>query len=113
MCWTCVLGECEAAGVKWEDVEITSEMNDLSRGIKAWGNMPGNENGGVLHIVVEDMNVDDSDLDWCFTRNTWYGDPVPLPMHYQMSRDRIIAGLQRLRLHERALVIWNSYGIVS
>jgi hypothetical protein len=35
---------------------------------------PGNEAGGSLHIVLDDGNIDDDDVDWCIARARERGD---------------------------------------
>lgn len=37
----------------------------LARKIKEFYATSGNETGGVLHIVLDDFNIDDEDIDWC------------------------------------------------
>lgn len=41
---------------------------DLIELIKAFYKIPGNSTGGNLHIVLEDYNESDSNIEWCINR---------------------------------------------
>ena len=40
--------------------------------------LPGNSQGGVVHIITEDGNVAQSDADWCLKRAVEGGDQADL-----------------------------------
>lgn len=45
---------------------ITKPSHAFMRGIiEAFYQQPGNGAGGSLHIVLDDLNVEDSHVDWC------------------------------------------------
>jgi len=104
MCWSCVVSEFVNAGLTPEQVEITPEMDRLAGAIWAWYQMPGNEAGGVLHVVTDDFNIDDHSLDFCSTFEA-----ESLDAEYAEARDFIIDGMRVLSIPERALVVWHGF----
>ena len=63
MCWSCVRGEMDEAGLT--EVVVTDDMVRIAQLIEAFYQLPGCSVGGPLHITVEDNNVTDHNLEFC------------------------------------------------
>lgn len=74
-------------------------MRNLLKLCVEWYAISGNEVGGCLHIILDDDNVDDSNLEWCRNRTD---DKKALA---------IIDGLQRVSLMQRKWVTYNIYNV--
>lgn len=72
-----------------------------------WYQLPGNDMGGALHIVTDDWNTRDSDLDWCATQDQrWIdGETSTYPAEHLALRDQILAALRELPEADRKTAI--------
>ena len=64
-----------------------------------WYRVDENECGGILHIVLDDDNVDDGFLEWCRKRTT------------DEKAIAILDGLQPLTVMQRLWVTYNIYNV--
>lgn len=62
---------------------------DVIDQIRAYYRLPGNEAGGIVHIVLEDGNIAQKDADWCLEQALDHGDENDIEIA------RIVAGLSR------------------
>lgn len=117
MCRGCLYEEYHAID---EDgrvlVPITEAMWDLAALCWDWYRMPGCSTGGPLHVVLDDMNVDDASIDAC--AKYLHGNPYPnavwaaaIDWEGEDTPERaalfalIVAGLDPLPEAQRALVV--------
>ena len=103
MCWECI----EDAGA--ENEPLTAEMAELVDLIAEFYDMPDTEDGrgmtcgGPLHIVLDDSNVNDSDIVWCLNEAA-----VDWPDDVAAAAERIGVGLLLLSIAQRTRVV-NDY----
>lgn len=85
---------------------MTPDMWRLAGLAWDWYRMPGNGVGGVLHIVLDDYNVDDRSLDFCMNDSRhWSFDEGGDRATMLAARDKIVAGLRLLSEPERVMVV--------
>lgn len=61
--------------------------------VQAYCRMEGNAVGGALHIVIEDLNIEDDHVRWCYRdalqRNDWLGATLALLLLQMTKTQRI------------------------
>ncbi len=88
---------------------MTSAMWELAGLCWDWYQLPGNDVGGALHVVLDDMNIEDRNLAWCRTESIgvlWADEGrVPAPPEYVAAATAILDGLAVLDDAQRAIVV--------
>lgn len=88
---------------------MTSAMWELAGLCWDWYQMDGNDTGGALHVVLDDMNIEDHSLAWCRTESihTLWTDRgrEPAPPEYVAAATKILDGLAALDDAQRAMVV--------
>lgn len=86
---------------------MTDEMWQLAGLVWDWYRMPGNDTGGVLHIVLDDYNIEDHCLDYCAEARYYdsNGECAETPPDVAAARDAIVDGLRPLTEPERVMVV--------
>lgn len=99
MCYYCLVNV-----YKGESLPMSPGMWRLAGLAWDWYQLRGNDTGGALHVVLDDMNVDDESLHWCGARPSVFPD----------LQGEIVSGLLELSEPERALVVHRAdvYGSV-
>jgi hypothetical protein len=82
---------------------VTDAMRDLAGLCWDWYRMPGNDTGGPLHITLDDMNVEDSNIEFC--RTNGLGPDGFWPPERDALLTQICDGLLALSEGERAMVV--------
>lgn len=86
---------------------VTDAMRALAGLCWDWYRMPGNDTGGPLHITLDDMNVEDSNIRYC--RSNGLGPDDYWPEYRTTERDALLIqicdGLLGLSVPERAMVV--------
>lgn len=72
--------------------------------------MAGNSTGGVLHVVLDDMNVEDTNIDWCLNNHLKDGWRIQGPgsQGYQEAAREIADLMRPLSCAQRAFTIWSA-----
>lgn len=99
MCETCLMDWCDN-----KPPVITEEMQELIDLCSEWYGMESNGTGGALHIVLDDMNVDDESIQWCIDNYEEYG---VNSMTYKTIFHEITERLLAISIPERAVVTYN------
>lgn len=87
---------------------MTDPMWELAGQVWDWYQLDGNDTGGVLHVVLDDYNVEDRCLDYCEPQLGWMWDDgvkVVATEQHRKAGAEIIAGLRALTEPARAVVI--------
>lgn len=94
---------------KITDEMIEAAMWELAGLCWDWYQLPGNDVGGALHVVLDDMNIEDRNLAWCRTESIgvlWTDEGrVPAPPEYVAAATAILDGLAVLDDAQRAMVV--------
>jgi hypothetical protein len=99
-------GMCDQCLMEYTDGNVpamTDDMWELAGQIFDWYHLHEiNGAGGALHIVLDDMNIDDGYIDFC---ENWLRNEEPVIVELIEPGERVIEGLRALPLPERATVV--------
>lgn len=87
---------------------VTDEMWELAGLCWDWYRLDGNATGGALHVVLDDMNIEDQSITYCREHlgTVWLNDgPEPAPATMVSLGAAIVDGLMKLTEGERAMVV--------
>lgn len=99
MCIDCTRRYVESSPVR----QITEHMTETARLIQEWYGHDGNGAGGMLHVALDDFNLEDHHLEW-HEQDADRSDPL------WPEAEVILDRLGDLTIGERAIVVAVAHG---